>query len=539
MTQPLLRGAFKDVRMEPFTQAERNVLYEARDFARFRKQFYFDTVSGNDGYLSLLLQVQGIRNLEATLISLKQDLDLHEALAASGLVSLLQVDQVFQSYQSGRLALIQARNQLETAKDQFKIRLGLPPELKIEIDDQQLAPFELNSPEITELEGELSVLIAKFRELDEPPPREQISQGFQELRSLRKLLLEEFQRVTEEHKRWTSRQSDDTGGDELERDREADAKETLGRRLMELREDFEESLRATDSAAKLAETQPLVDAWASIQHEVRRASALLSDVLVTQTQIRAYLLELEPVQYEEKEAVRQALASRLDLMNSRAAVTDAWRRIRVAADALESDLDVFAEADINTDFVGGNPIKFESPNNRYRVGVRLDGPLNRLAERNVYRASQITYQQTRRQFITDRDAIVQAIRLDLRNLSADRISFSITRQQLIVAARQVELARVQLLSPEEGGASDSSRTQDALNALNSLLAAKNALIATWVAYETDRLQLLLDMEALQLDERGLQLNADDTNLGNGINHLQDGFELIDPPEPGPRNLFGS
>ena len=136
------------------------------------------------------MQVQGIRNLEATLISLKQDLDLHEALAASGLVSLLQVDQVFQSYQSGRLALIQARNQLETAKDQFKIRLGLPPELKIEIDDQQLAPFELNSPEITELEGELSVLIAKFRELDEPPPREQISQGFQELRSLRKLLLE-------------------------------------------------------------------------------------------------------------------------------------------------------------------------------------------------------------------------------------------------------------------------------------------------------------------------------------------------------------
>ncbi len=106
MVQPLLRGAFRDVQLETLTQAERNVIYAARDYARFRKQFYVDLVVGDGGYLSLLSQVQGIRNLEANLSSLEQNLRAHEALASAGIVSPIQVDQVFQSYQSGQLDLI-------------------------------------------------------------------------------------------------------------------------------------------------------------------------------------------------------------------------------------------------------------------------------------------------------------------------------------------------------------------------------------------------------------------------------------------------
>ena len=96
---------------------------------------------------------------------------------------------------------------------------------------------------------------------------------------------------------------------------------------------------------------------------------------------------------------------------------------------------------------------------------------------------------------------MQAVRLDIRELEADRLNFEITRQSLITAARQVELARVQLLAPGQAG--DSSTTQDVLRALDSLLASKNALISIWVSYETGRLRLLLDTEALQLGEDGL------------------------------------
>ncbi|MFK8113779.1 MAG: hypothetical protein AB8B91_16370, partial [Rubripirellula sp.] len=49
-TQPLLRGAFRHVRLESLTQAERNLLYQVRDFARFRRQFY---VGVTEQYLGL------------------------------------------------------------------------------------------------------------------------------------------------------------------------------------------------------------------------------------------------------------------------------------------------------------------------------------------------------------------------------------------------------------------------------------------------------------------------------------------------------
>ena len=42
--QPLLRGAWSKVRLESLTQAERDTLYAVREFARFRKEFYFDIV---------------------------------------------------------------------------------------------------------------------------------------------------------------------------------------------------------------------------------------------------------------------------------------------------------------------------------------------------------------------------------------------------------------------------------------------------------------------------------------------------------------
>jgi len=89
--------------------------------------------------------------------------------------------------------------------------------------------------------------------------------------------------------------------------------------------------------------------------------------------------------------------------------------------------------------------------------------------------------------IDSRDAVVQAIRLDLRQLAADRLNFEISRQSLIVAARQVEQARIMLVEP--GRAAQLSMTQNVLDALNQLLEAKDALVAIWVAYETDRLRL--------------------------------------------------
>jgi hypothetical protein len=75
LTQPLLRGAYKQVRLERLTQSERDLLYSVRDFARFRRTFYVDIVS-DSGYLGLLLRVQAIRNQEFNLRNLERSLRL-------------------------------------------------------------------------------------------------------------------------------------------------------------------------------------------------------------------------------------------------------------------------------------------------------------------------------------------------------------------------------------------------------------------------------------------------------------------------------
>jgi len=526
LAQPLLRGAFRDVRLESLTQSERDVLYEVRDFARFRKQFYFDIVSGDDGYLSLLLQLQGIRNEEANLESLSQNLRAHEALAEAGIVSPLQVDQVFQSYQLGRLSLNRAQNRLETAQDNYKIQLGLPPELELDLDDTLLAPFELNSPEIVQLEGRLEELLVFFREQDQAPPRARIQQGFDELKGLHQRVVQQLDAVAAELERWNEQteeadtsETDDAEKDDVDEAREREARRVLTRRLDDLRKDLQTAGREIDQAQRDAGIQPLEAAWESIQTRARQQSADLSELAILQTQIRVYLIELRPVELDLQQAIALGLSNRLDLMNRRAFVTDAWRKVRVAADGLQSDLDVVFEADVATEPGTKNPLNFSADASRYRVGFRLDGPLNRKAERNTYRSNLILYQRARRDFIAVKDNVVRAVRLDIRNLATDRLNFEITRQRLIVAARQVELAKIQLLAPGQAG--DSSTTQDVLRALEDLLDAKNALIATWVTYETDRLQLLLDTELLQLDERGL---PSDDNFDTDIQ-----LELLNAP----------
>src|SRR5262249_33720147 len=150
--------------------------------------------------------------------------------------------------------------------------------------------------------------------------------------------------------------------------------------------------------------------------------------------------------------------------------------------------------------LGMNPFDFRSSVSSYNVGFRFEAPLNRVAERNAYRASQIAYAQARRAYMALEDQIVRSIRPDLRQVNTYRLNFETARQSLISAAQGVEFARQDLLI--QGPGADPTSTLNILNALNNLLTAKNGLIASWVNYETGRVQLLLDMEALQLDERG-------------------------------------
>jgi outer membrane protein TolC len=498
LTQPLLRNAGKDFRMEALTEGERSLLYQVRTFTRFRK--IFAVQEGNSAYLGLLVQEQLIRNQRANLKTLDQSYQLHEALFAAGIVSGVKVDQVFQSLQQGRLDLIQKEATLQTSLDNYKISLGLPPSLEARVDDTLLKQFELVDPAIVNLQADIEKLQAEYRELQQPPTLARLDEGYQRLKKYFEATEAQVASLAKEIAEW--QKTSPTGEEDKDLAKRERASQALQLRdLADTRRDLA-NLRRTIALSHGGLGSTTVDtAMLNFQKQSDALLGAVSEVYVIQTQVHVYQIKLKPVYFTLETATQYALDNRLDLMNERGRVVDAWRQLAVTANQLRAGLNVVFNGNLNTPPGSTNPIDFRQSASFYSVGVQFDGPLNRLAERNVYRASQIAYQQERRTYMALDDVIQRAVRLDLRSLNADRLNFNIARQSLIAAARSVQAAREELVV--NGANADPTSTLNILNALQNVLVAENSLIQTWVSYEVDRIQLLLDTEALQVDEQGM------------------------------------
>lgn len=523
-TQPLLRGAFRHVRLESLTQAERQLLYEVRDFARFRRQFYLQIVSN---YLSLLTQVQSIRNAATNLESLRLNLVEHQELLALKMVSQIQVDQVFQDYQNGRLSLLAAEQGLAASLDQFKFQLGLPSWVQLKIDESLLAPFELTDPRLAGLERDAQALYQSLLQFLPPEvaSRQTLLDAFEpyqklqgEVETLLPQILEELAKLKAHIKQGqTSAISTD---DKLDFDQQAAIADRIGTRLNDLKTaldkhensdkalfeqlnrydksgdsnteapDGKESTAPQPSASSVGTTDvkpPEVLAWESLLAAIGRGlREEIAELAIAQTQIRLFLITIEPLNVDERSAISFAQQNRLDQMNRKAQVMDGFRKIEVAADLLESQLNVSGQAILGTDPNHNNAYRFDSSANSYRVGVQFDGPLNRLNERNVYRASQIAYQQATRNYVAGKDQVANEVRSALRQLNLRRLNFQIARQQLVAATRQVDEAQINLRTATQ---SSTNLTRDLLQSLQGQLNAKNNLIFNWIDYKIAKIRL--------------------------------------------------
>lgn len=130
--QPLLQV---DVQFESLTQAERNLVYAARDFARFRKQFFVDFASQ---YYSLIRTFRQVEIDSQNYFLLVRAFSQAEAEFQAGFLSRVEVDQIEQSLLSGRGRLIGTCNGLEQSLDRLKILLGIPTETPINVDLTEL-----------------------------------------------------------------------------------------------------------------------------------------------------------------------------------------------------------------------------------------------------------------------------------------------------------------------------------------------------------------------------------------------------------------
>ncbi|MBL8891229.1 MAG: TolC family protein [Planctomycetaceae bacterium] len=527
LTQPVLRGAFRHVRLESLTQAERELLYDVREFARFRREFY-NEVTGR--YYSLLAQVQSIRNLKTNLESLELNLREHQELFDIQMVSQIQVDQVFQEYQVGRISVFSAEQNLATALDSFKLILGLPTWSEIYIDESPLTIFEFSSSATTELENDTQQLYAALVSYlpDRYPTPVELTSYHDRYLTIRNRVVQLLPEVRGELSEWLARldnQLDDptSPDDRTDIQQQLRLAQQIRQRLDGLQSSLEDSHVEAELAEAVSTYQPPLDPnqdpadpkatgqqWQALLSAVgRRQRDQVGELFSAQSQIRLFSLDVRPLNVAPQTAVEFAIENRLDVMNSRGRLMDAYRLVEVTADALQSDLDVNLGANLRTDPTRNNAFSFEKSQHVYQVGVELDGPLNRLNERNRYRTAQVAYQQSRRQVIADQDAVAATVRRDLRDLQVSRLNLQIARQQYVAATRQVDEAKFNLRNARE---SDSNLTRDLLAALQVLLSAKNNLISNWVDFNVQKIRLFTDLELLYLDDQGKWINAE-TNLG--------------------------
>jgi len=144
VTQPLMRGFGADVVREPLTQAERDVLYELRNYERFRQTLAFDVASR---YYRVLQQFDTMENEERNLERLRILRERNEALAEAGRLSDIQVDQARQDELRAETRLVDARRDLASSLDGFKLFLGLPIEARLELDRGTLEGLESRAVE--------------------------------------------------------------------------------------------------------------------------------------------------------------------------------------------------------------------------------------------------------------------------------------------------------------------------------------------------------------------------------------------------------
>jgi len=162
LTQPLLRGAGKDITTEFLTQSERDVLYALRDFTDFRRDFAVRVASQ---YYSVLRARDAAFNNYQGLKSFETSLDREQAFQAEGLKTAADVARLVESKLQRELSWTSSVRNYTQLLDNFKILLGLPTDTLLLLDEAELARLKENGikmPTVTPAEAIEVALVTRL-----------------------------------------------------------------------------------------------------------------------------------------------------------------------------------------------------------------------------------------------------------------------------------------------------------------------------------------------------------------------------------------
>jgi hypothetical protein len=461
------------------------------------------------GFIGLLQSLQQIRNSEVSLESQIRTLSLLEANLEAGIIDLTQVDQFRQNIETERATLLQSRNGLTNSIESYLTgTLGLPPDVRIELDDQLIRQFQLLDSRTTAAQNALEDLQDELGSFADVPTMDRAEAIFNETEGL----LDEVDQVVRNTdadvemmmQRMPQRMQVMTPDERqtFEQDIELlqSSLEELKARLARTRPDFEQ-IRQQATPDNLRQTVDGMVTW------LRNFISLVQEFSLVQARARVESIYVDPLEMDAQTAFRLARSYRLDLMNNRAALVDSWRLIQFNADALQSNLGVFINGNVGT--VGKNPLDFRSQNSTVRAGVQFEAPFQRLLERNNYRQQLIEYQQDRRQLIQFYDNVYRSLRVLIRDMEQLRLNLEIQRRAVVIAIRRVDLTREDLNEPTAPPAPGEPASQlgptaatNLLTALSDLRNTQNNFMSVWLNYYADQMRLARDTGLMQLDENG-------------------------------------
>ena len=146
---PLLRGSGRLVNMEPLTQAQRSFVYQVRAFEQYKRSFICEIESA---YLALVLAKRQQQNQDEAFRRVIRSTRRSYRMAEASRMSQSQFEQAHQSELSSKANWIASCQSYESTKDAFKMKLGLPPDARIEPRESDLVQLERHVGRYAQLE---------------------------------------------------------------------------------------------------------------------------------------------------------------------------------------------------------------------------------------------------------------------------------------------------------------------------------------------------------------------------------------------------
>lgn len=199
-----------------------------------------------------------------------------------------------------------------------------------------------------------------------------------------------------------------------------------------------------------------------------------------------------PAPVNSEDVIPLALKNRLDIKTAADRVEDYFRKIDVAADALEMKLDLTAGYNVESEDTSSG-IDLNFGNGQLSLGAVLSLPLDKLPQRNRFRKAVIACQESTRNYTKSVDDVKLQVRKAWRTLDQAGQTYQIQRRSRDLARLRIRKAKMSL----------EARTRDVLEATDALLDAENNLTEALIDHTVARLELLRDLELLEVDDKGM------------------------------------